>query len=196
MPNGSFIKSAVLPQDFPPGDKPEIVLAGRSNAGKSSFLNALCNSHSLAKVSRTPGKTRTINFFDVGSHYRIVDLPGYGFAQRPAEERRLWDQMIMTYFKERACIGGLLLIADVRREWSPHEEMICGMAHSYQIPVLGVLTKIDKLGRSELDKAIQARSKESGRGKNFFRPISSLKKTGMEDLEKEIFEAWIKKVNL
>ena len=88
-----FLKSAVWPKDYPEADRPEIALIGRSNAGKSSLLNALV-SQKAAKVSQTPGKTRLLNFFDFGDHYRLVDMPGYGFAARSGDEILAWEKMI------------------------------------------------------------------------------------------------------
>src|SRR3954463_4286895 len=92
----SFLTSAVRPEHFPPADRPEIALVGRSNAGKSTLINLLSN-RKVAKVSRVPGKTRLLNFFEAGERYRLVDMPGYGFAKRQEGERQLWREMVEAY---------------------------------------------------------------------------------------------------
>ena len=95
-----FLKSAVLPADYPASDRPEVALVGRSNAGKSSLLNAIAG-QKAARVSQMPGKTRLLNFFDFGDHYRFVDMPGYGFASRHGAEVLEWEKMISHYFDAR-----------------------------------------------------------------------------------------------
>lgn len=98
-----FLRSGVNGKDFPSPDMPEVALVGRSNAGKSSFLNALAK-RKVARVSSAPGKTRLLNFFSAGDHYRLVDMPGYGFAARSANEIKSWQQMIERYLEERSCL--------------------------------------------------------------------------------------------
>jgi GTP-binding protein len=193
MTMATFLKSAVLPQDYPQANRPEVALAGRSNAGKSSLLNSMCGGIKVAKVSATPGKTRLLNFFDVGANYRIVDLPGYGFAARDRTEREMWAQMIHDYLEIRLCLKGLVLICDVRRKWSDDEVSILKLAEKKNLHVACVLTKIDKLGRSDLSKLIKSWRADSGQGEDFFWPISSLNNLGVKEFENHMFKSWIKK---
>jgi GTP-binding protein len=193
MAIATYLKSAVFPQDYPQASRPEIALVGRSNAGKSSLLNSMCSGTAVAKISSTPGKTRLLNFFDVGEHYRVVDLPGYGFAARDRKEREMWAQMIHDYLEIRLCLKGLVLICDVRRTWSDDEQSILTLAQKKNLQVACVLTKIDKLGKSDLTKRLDQWEVDSNQEKSFFSPISSLKNAGVKEFEKKMFEEWIKK---
>jgi len=178
-----------LPADYPPLKKLEIAITGRSNAGKSSFINALTN-NKIAKVSSTPGKTRLLNFFDVGDHYTLVDMPGYGFASRSGSEVVEWKTMIESYFLQRSTLRGLLLVMDIRREWDEEEELLLQFAGQIGFPVAVILTKSDKVGRGEMLKA-QKQIKADAQTDHVF-VVSSLKKTGTEAVEEFIFENWIK----
>jgi len=111
-----FCKECGTPPDYPVADRPEIAMVGRSNGGKSTLLNAMTGGAKEAKTSATPGKTRLLNFFDVGDHYRIVDLPGYGYAARDPKERKMWEKMIDVFFKTRECLAGIILVCDMRRD--------------------------------------------------------------------------------
>lgn len=162
-------------------------MAGRSNAGKSSFLNAMFG-QKLAKVSGTPGKTRSLNFFDFGEHYRWVDMPGYGFAARSLKEKQAWSESIETYLRERETLKGLVLIMDIRRDWSQDEELMMKWCEHYSKPTLILLNKADKLSRSQGLKRKQQIEKQSGRPSLL---VSSLKKTGIEEAERYVFENWI-----
>jgi GTP-binding protein len=172
-------------------DRPEIAMVGRSNAGKSSLLNTMIGSE-VAYVGKTPGKTRLLNFFDVGNHYRIVDLPGYGYAARHTEEIEMWNEMITNYINGRENLKGLVLICDVRREWTHEEEMIVNFTKIKNMKFCCVLNKIDKLGRSDLNERILNWVKTSHREKDFFHQISTLKKTGVREFEEFIFKNWVK----
>lgn len=148
--NIHFIKSAKQKKDWPTDSLvPEIALVGRSNAGKSSLLNCLAEQKEVAKVSRSPGKTRLINFFDVDSKFRFVDLPGYGFAKRSGSEMSEWKRMIETYLTERELLKAIILVKDVRRQWTNDEELIRQLAIRLDLEFLCVETKIDKLNQSE-----------------------------------------------
>lgn len=184
-----FIKSAVLPQDYPPAKRVEIAISGRSNAGKSSFINSLAGKK-IAKVSGTPGKTRLLNFFEVGEHYTLVDMPGYGWAARGGNEMADWQQMVESYLLSRETLGGLLLVMDIRRKWADEEEMICQFANKQGFPVALILTKADKLTKSDLNKARTSMERQSGISDIFI--ISNLKRTGLDPIEEFIFEAWVK----
>jgi GTP-binding protein len=192
MNKANFLKSAVNPEDFPDTKRPEVALVGRSNAGKSTLLNAMCGGSKVAKVSNTPGKTRLINFFDVGQHYRVVDLPGYGYAARERQERRMWAEMIERFLVNRENLVGFMLICDVRREWSEDEQMMYDFAKQRGLEFLCVLTKLDKLGRADGERQVQNWLKTSKLPKENFSRVSALKNDGVRDLEDYIFKSWIK----
>lgn len=183
-----FIKSAVYAQDFPPAKKAEVAIAGRSNSGKSSFLNAM-GGGKMAKVSSTPGKTRLLNFFSVNNKYVMVDMPGYGFAARSADEVDDWHQMIEVYLTKRETLQGLLLIMDIRRDWTQDEEMLKKFSSEQDFPMAVVLTKADKLTRNEINIASNKIKKQSGLSQVFV--TSTLKKLGHEDVEDYIYKNWV-----
>ncbi len=189
MPKVQFIKSAVLEKDFPNHDFLEVAIAGRSNAGKSSFINSL-TSNKIAKVSSTPGKTRLLNFFQLDESYVLVDMPGYGFAARSGSEMKDWHRMIETYLMTRPQLAGLLLVMDIRRDWTEDEELLKEFSERRGFPLLVVLTKADKLSYSQSLQATAKIKKASGLSAVF--PASALKKTGQDNIEEYIFENWIK----
>ncbi len=184
-----FIKSAVLAKDYPVHKKAEIAIAGRSNAGKSSFINSLCKGK-IAKVSSTPGKTRLLNFFNMDDSYVLVDMPGYGFAARSVDEIAEWNQMIETYLMTRENVCGLLLVMDIRRSWTPEEELLKKFSDEKGFPLAVVLTKADKMSRSQMLQAVAKVKKDSGLSAVF--PVSSLKKEGQDKVEEYVYENWVK----
>jgi GTP-binding protein len=183
-----FIKSAVYPEDWPVHELPEVAVVGRSNAGKSSFLNALSKSQ-IAKVSQTPGKTRLINFF-AADKYVLVDLPGYGFAARDNKELKLWKQMIQAYLTERQNLVGVILIMDSRRSWDDEEEQMRTFSIQHGFYMAVVLTKSDKLNQSERSKAKKV-IEEQGQMEDVFL-VSNTKLDGVQEVENFIFNIWIK----
>jgi GTP-binding protein len=187
--NIKFIKSAVLPKDYPKTGKKEIAIAGRSNAGKSSFLNSIANSK-IAKVSNTPGKTRLLNFFDRGDKYVLVDMPGYGFAARSGDEIREWHQMIENYLSMREELVGLVLVMDSRRSWTKDEELLKSYADSRGLPLCVILTKSDKLTKAEIQKSLNGVKKDAAISAVFM--TSALKKTGHKEAEDYLYDHWIK----
>ncbi len=182
-----FIKSAADLSGWPMDSLPEVALAGRSNAGKSSFLNGLQGS-SIAKVSGKPGKTRLLNFFSVEDKYRLVDMPGYGWASVSAKEMKQWQAMIEAYLLERENLVGLLLIMDVRRKWTEDEQMLVDLMDQRGLPSAVILSKADKLKRGPgLDRRRKLK-------KEIERPCflsSSLKKQGFYEVEDHIYKNWI-----
>jgi GTP-binding protein len=184
-----FIKSAVLAKDFPQTGKKEIAISGRSNAGKSSFLNSIANSK-IAKVSNTPGKTRLLNFFSCGDKYVLVDMPGYGFAARSGDEIREWHTMVENYLSMRDELAGLVLVMDARRDWTEDEELLKAFTNSRGLPLAIVLTKADKLSKNEIANAIRTIKKDAGTDAVFM--TSALKKTGHKEVENYLFDNWIK----
>ena len=183
----SFVKSAVLAIDYPQSHLREVAFIGRSNAGKSSLINAIVKCQ-IAKVSGTPGKTRLINFFNVGGKYQLVDLPGYGFAKVSQGEQENWKEMIETYLSLRGPLLALILVMDIRRNWSDQEAQLVKWVESLGRKGLVVLNKADKLNLSNRVKSIRSVEKMV----NW--PIiscSCLKKTGIQEVKKQIQE-WVK----
>jgi GTP-binding protein len=144
----TFLTSAADPSGWPIDAVPEVALAGRSNAGKSSFLNAL-SPQKVAKVSQMPGKTRLLNFFKAGDHYRMVDMPGYGYSARSGSEQMGWGPLIEQFIRDREQLRGVLLFVDSRREWSPDEQQVIDFSQASGRRVLVCLTKVDQLNRRE-----------------------------------------------
>jgi GTP-binding protein len=149
-----FLISAAAPAQFPSDTGVEVAFAGRSNAGKSSAINAITQRHGLARTSKTPGRTRLLNFFELAPQRRLVDLPGYGYASGPESERRTWGPLIDA-LKKRASLTGLFLIVDVRRGFTEGDEgLLAWAAPAQRVHVL--LAKADKLSRAEGERALRA----------------------------------------
>jgi GTP-binding protein len=143
--NTHFITSAPDIRHLPEDEGIEIAFAGRSNAGKSSSLNRLTNQKSLAKTSKTPGRTQLINLFKVTEGCHIVDLPGYGFAQVPLEMKKKWQQSLGEYLQQRTCLKGLVVLMDIRHPMKDLDQQLVIWAVECAIPVQVLLTKADKL---------------------------------------------------
>ena len=155
-PNVKFLTSADAARQFPPDQGSEVAIAGRSNAGKSSALNAVVGRKGLARTSRTPGATRLINFFELDPGRRLVDLPGYGFAAVPGELRRHWGKLVETYFGSRASLKGVIVVMEARHPLTPNDRAMLELALGHGLPVHLLLTKSDKLGRGAARAALQA----------------------------------------
>jgi GTP-binding protein len=151
-----FICSAATPKQYPPADLPEVAFAGRSNVGKSSLINKLLNRRKLVRTSKTPGCTQLLNFFDVNGRWRFVDFPGYGYAKAPGDVRRRWRPMVEAYVTSRRTLRGLVLLLDVRRLPSPEDLAFWSWLREQRVPVVAVVTKVDKLSRN--DRARQVRT--------------------------------------
>ena len=143
-----FKVSYGLSSQLPERDRAEIVFSGRSNVGKSSLINKLCNRKSLARVSSTPGKTATINFYTVGGVY-LVDLPGYGYAKVAQGERQRWDKLINSYFERGRRCALLVQLLDSRHAPSADDEMMLEYLAHHEVPFVAALTKADKLKKSQ-----------------------------------------------
>jgi len=164
-----------------PGDVGvEIAFAGRSNAGKSSALNALTEQKSLARTSKTPGRTQLINVFELDAQRRLVDLPGYGFAQVPLALKNKWQQALGEYLQKRACLSGVVVLMDIRHPLKDLDMQMIEWAVASEIPVLALLTKSDKLAQSAKMKTVnEVRLALSEFGDWVqVEPFSSLKGTG------------------
>ncbi len=148
-----FKSSYGLSSQLPESDRPEIVFSGRSNVGKSSLINKLCNRKNLARVSGTPGKTATINFYLIDSVY-FVDLPGYGYAKVARGERQRWDELINSYFSAARQNVLLIQLLDCRHKPSADDMQMLEYLKHYKIPFVAALTKADKLKKSELQNKI------------------------------------------
>jgi GTP-binding protein len=185
--------SAAQASQFPPDQGAEVAFAGRSNAGKSSAINTIVQRNGLARVSKTPGRTRLLNFFTVGVDRRIVDLPGYGYAAAPDTERRTWPPM-MGALRERACLRGLVLIVDSRRGVGPDDENLIAWAREggREMPVHVLLSKADKLNRSESTKALREAKAALGTGATV-QLFSSLDKTGVDEAQRTL-QSWLNSV--
>ncbi|MFS8650877.1 MAG: ribosome biogenesis GTP-binding protein YihA/YsxC [Caldibacillus sp.] len=150
-----FIISAVSPKQYPAGDLPEIALAGRSNVGKSSFINRMVNRKSLARTSQKPGKTQTLNYYLINDAFYFVDVPGYGFAQVSKSERASWGKMIETYLLERKQLKCVIQIVDIRHEPTADDRMMMDFLKYYQLPTIVIATKADKISRGKWNKHLK-----------------------------------------
>jgi GTP-binding protein len=180
----AFLISAGQPRQFPQGDGAEVAFAGRSNAGKSSAINTLCGNKSLAKTSKTPGRTRLINFFSLDQHRRLVDLPGYGYAKVPDKTKREWEQLMEAYLQQQRTLRGLIIIMDIRHPMKDFDWQMLEWCHYYQLPAHVLLTKADKLKRGAQQNsllAVRKILKDSGSDATV-QIFSALKQTGLEEL--------------
>lgn len=148
-----FLVSAASPSGFPPDDRPEIAFAGRSNVGKSSAINALTGRRRLAIASKTPGRTRTINFFALGSGARLVDLPGYGYAAVPLAVRARWERLVSAYFSSRKSLAAVVLLTDARHPMTAHDRRLLQWLRPLRTRLLVLLSKSDRLSRAAADAA-------------------------------------------
>lgn len=150
--NAEIVISAVSPKQYPETKIPEIALAGRSNVGKSSFINTLIDRKNLARTSGKPGKTQTLNFYLIQEAFHFVDVPGYGYAKVSKTERVKWGQMIETYLTQREQLKAVISLVDVRHSPSQEDIQMYGFLKYYQIPVIVVATKVDKIPRGKRNK--------------------------------------------
>jgi GTP-binding protein len=151
-----FFGSAVSPSQYPADGLPEIVLCGRSNVGKSSFINAMLNQRKIARVSGTPGKTRLINFFRVNEAFYFVDIPGYGYAQVSQSEQEAFRERIEAYLSRRSTLRAAILLLDIRRIPNADDQALIEYIRARGIPLYFVLTKADKLSNNERFRQIRA----------------------------------------
>lgn len=183
----TYLKSAPNLSHCPPDEGYEVAFAGRSNAGKSSALNVITSQKSLARVSKTPGRTQMINLFTLDEQRRLVDLPGYGFAKVNVQVKRLWEAGLAEYIEKRQALKGLILLMDVRHPLQPLDIMMLDWTRELNLPLHILLTKADKLSRNQASKALlglqsQLKQQYPNASAQLF---SSLNKQGLD-------QAWLK----
>jgi GTP-binding protein len=171
--------------DMPPDQGAEVAFAGRSNAGKSTAINALANRRKLAFVSKTPGRTQAINFFDMGKQCSLVDLPGYGYAKVPRQEQERWDELIGTYISSRRSLILLIIIVDIRRGLTLLDEQLLSWLAPTNKPVHILLTKADKLTRQQATAMLQQTETALARhpGEATAQIFSGTSKTGVKQAQ-------------
>jgi GTP-binding protein len=158
--DAAFLKSAFQESHYPPPDKTEVAFAGRSNVGKSSLLNILVNRKNLARTSSTPGRTQSLNFFLVDGRFYFVDLPGYGYARVSVEVKKSWRGMVETYLRNRPNLKAVVVIVDIRRDLGEEDREFIKWLEQEGKNVVPVLTKVDKLTRSERDLRVRQMEKD------------------------------------
>ena len=171
----------------PPGDLPQVAIAGRSNCGKSSLINAMLGRKKLARVSQTPGKTREINFYEVNGDFFLVDLPGYGYARAPEELRDLWPALIDVFLSDNPRLEGVVLLMDARRGLLPADQRLLSFLADHEIPVLYVLTKIDKLNRAGQRAAAEAVRRDLDAPADQVLATSARTREGLDSLIESVF---------
>ena len=186
MLNVEFTYSAGLSSQLRPDDRPDIVFSGRSNVGKSSLINKLCNRKSLARVSSKPGKTATINFFDGGT-FNLVDLPGYGYAKVSKVEKLRWAELVEGYFAAGRDIALVVQIIDMRHKPSADDMNMVNFLYDSGIPCIVVMTKSDKLNKSEYAAQLEQMTAlfKSYEGVELY-PFSALKGDGAQPINDAI----------
>ena len=150
-----FLTSAPNLKSLPEDGGIEIAFAGRSNAGKSTALNALTNQKNLARTSKTPGRTQLINLFEVEPQCKLVDLPGYGYAAVPEQMKQQWQYALGEYLQKRECLAGIIVLMDIRHPLKDLDQQMIEWAVSADLPILLLLTKADKLSQSERSKQVK-----------------------------------------
>ena len=185
--NAELAAVAVKPDQYPVDNMVEIAFAGRSNVGKSSLLNLLTNRKSLARVSGNPGKTRTINFHQINDKFRIVDLPGYGYAKVSKNITENWGDMMERYFQGREGLAKVVQLVDIRHAPSVQDIQMYEYLKHYGLDGIVVATKADKVSRNEMQKCISVIRKTLQLSKeDIVIPVSSPKKSGHDVLLDEI----------
>ena len=187
-----FEKSVSVLKDIPKSALPEIALAGRSNVGKSSFINTIFNRKGLAKTSSTPGKTRTLNYYNVENKFYLVDLPGFGYAKVSKKERDYWERLLIKYFQDNLNVSRVIHFIDARHNPTQLDIVLNSFLSELEIPYIVLLNKVDKLKQSELAKAkkkIKEVFPELSFGDNLFL-FSSVKGIGKKELTNFLYSIY------
>ena len=187
--NMRFLTSAAALGGLPADTGREAAFAGRSNAGKSSALNAITGVSGLARVSKTPGRTRLLNLFGMDGGLRFMDLPGYGYAKVPEAERLKWGQLVESYLSSRQSLAGLILVMDIRHPLMDFDRQLLGFAAPLELPVHVLLSKADKLGRGAAMKTL-AETQKGLRGWGTAQLFSAHSGQGVEEAQKLLAE-WL-----
>ena len=187
----SFLISAGKAKQFPLGGN-EVAFAGRSNAGKSSAINTLCDNKGLARTSKTPGRTRLVNFFEIDEGHRLVDLPGYGFAKVPVAMKLEWQKLMTQYLSEQQALNGLVVIMDIRHPLNDYDWQMLEWCQHYQLPAHVLLTKADKIKRGAQQNSLLKVRKLLKEAKidASVQTFSALKKSGLDELVTKLNE-WL-----
>lgn len=185
FPEAAFLRAAASAADLPPPGPLEVAFAGRSNVGKSSAINALLGRRALARTSKTPGRTQTINFYAVGEA-RLADLPGYGYARVSRELRAAWAALVGAYLRSDRPLAGVIVLMDARHPFTPLDRQLLGWLSGRQVHVL--LSKADKLSRNEQARTLQAAHAELGAAAVTL--FSSVTRQGVEE-GRALLGAWL-----
>ncbi|HEY7639412.1 MAG TPA: ribosome biogenesis GTP-binding protein YihA/YsxC [Steroidobacteraceae bacterium] len=185
FPEARFISSAWQPRQFPADEGAEVAFAGRSNAGKSSALNAIAGRKDLARTSKTPGRTQLINFFGLDGAQRLVDLPGYGFAKVPERIRAHWQELLTRYVEARASLAGLVIVMDSRHPLTDFDVQMLDWSRANGLAAHVLLTKADKLSRSEAGNVLK-QVRAAVEGVATVQLFSAVAKTGVDDARREV----------
>jgi GTP-binding protein len=189
LAQAEFVLSANALAQLPKDSQAEVAFAGRSNAGKSTALNALCNQNSLARTSKTPGRTQHLVYFRITENRYLVDLPGYGYAKVPIAVRDHWQAFITRYFQIREPLVGLVLVMDVRHPLRDYDLQMLDYAFKRNISVHCLLTKADKLGRSEQARTLAGVKKELA-GRASVQLFSGSAKLGLDEA-RDVVTGWL-----
>jgi len=184
--SAEFVKSAVDSSQYPDSPLPEVAFVGRSNVGKSSLINALVGRKGLAKTSNTPGRTRLVNFFVINKALSFVDLPGYGYAKVPLSVKKGWQAMVDGYLEGRHNLRLVVMILDIRREPSEHDDMLIEWLRSRRIATVFVLTKADKFSRGRVTVARRQIGEHLGVPHDDLLPFSAKTRSGTNEIWRAI----------
>ena len=182
-----FLRAAGRIAELPPPGPPEVAFAGRSNVGKSSAINALAGRRALARTSKTPGRTQTINFYALGDAARLADLPGYGYARVPQSLRAHWRELVGAYLQSASRLAGVVVVMDARHPFTPLDEQLIGWLGD--VPFFVLLTKADKVSRSAQATLLADTARRLGRDRAML--FSSITRQGVDECRDRL-EQWLK----
>ena len=190
--NANFLTSAANWRQYPADEGAEVAFAGRSNAGKSSTINAVLNRRGLARASKKPGRTQMLQFFSVGEERRVVDLPGYGYAAAPLRVRRQWEGMMSDYFRRRGSLRGVFIVVDARRGLGELDLRMLDVCAAAQAPVRLLMNKCDRLKRGALIQTLRdtERALEGEAAAAAVQAFSALRAVGVEEARAAL-ESWL-----